>query len=542
MKTDKSQAHGRFRKKTSRDANYLPEHVASGFEDELVDLINRLTPSFGTKGSYLLSEFKSKYLDPDVVSPEERRRNAIEKWLAAERFNSKTNQRLYIGDVDFGWVHSDTLIETTRSFIRKALGPVLYPEFVCGEAHTNGASTSVSRSPTAAVDKLTGQAHVSSTALKHWLQRAKNTRLSDQVIAIDDASVLFTVPKKTDIDRVACKEPSGNQLLQRSLGVHIRRRLRRCGIDLRDQSVNQRLAASALQEGLATIDLSSASDTISRQLVYTLLPADWYDLLDDCRVKSTVIDGVTHELEMFSSMGNGFTFELESLIFWALTRAVCYHSGVKGRISVYGDDIIAPCAISPRLARIFAWFGFKVNPKKSNWTGLFRESCGKHYHNGVDITPFYLREKVRTKTDVIRLLNRLLEWAGRDLGFIVEDEILEFHHKWAQVIPRKLWGGNDIDDINSLVTGHSPRGRILSPPTSRTANQVFGLDVHVCDETACLTHWLMVRPLSGSEPVMAHAPRVGRLRIGDQPPWSERTAWRPWLLLSHDSAPSDTHT
>jgi hypothetical protein len=53
---------------------------------------------------------------------------------------------------------------------------------------------------------------------------------------------------------------------------------------------------------------------------------------------------------------------------------------------------------------------------------------------------------------------------------------------------------------------------------------------------------LMVRPLSGSEPIMAHAPRFGRLRIGNQPAWSERTAWRPWLLLSHVSAPSDTHT
>jgi len=182
-----------------------------------------------------------------------------------------------------------------------------------------------------------------------------------------EESVLFTVPKKTEIDRVACKEPEGNMLLQRSLGEVIRSKLRRYGIDLNDQSRNQRLAQSALKDGLATIDLSSASDLISRQLVFNLLPFDWWSILDDLRVKSTLLpSGEKHSLEMFSSMGNGYTFELESLLFLCLMLASREAEGcLNTRLSIFGDDMICHPKVADTLIPLLTVSGFTINKEKN---------------------------------------------------------------------------------------------------------------------------------------------------------------------------------
>jgi len=300
-------------------------------------------------------------------------------------------------------------------------------------------------------------------------------------------SVLFTVPKKTDIDRVACKEPEINMFMQRCVGDHIRSKLRRRGINLNDQSINADLAKNALRTNSATIDLSSASDTITKQLVITLLPFEWYSLLDDLRSHSVEMPygKGSHDLEMFSSMGNGFTFELESLIFWALTRSVCYFSGIKGKVSVYGDDIICPTAVAPRLARIFNYFGFTVNMKKSAWTGGFRESCGEHYLLGRNITPFYLREAVRSYRPLIRILNKLVQWDGRpfDNHLVVTNHwIARFHQKWSEQVPSRFRGGKDVESSDSLFTYDRPRSKI----------GYITLSVPIC-ETLQLKRWLTQR-------------------------------------------------
>jgi hypothetical protein len=166
-------------------------------------------------------------------------------------------------------------------------------------------------------------------------------------------------------------------------------------------------------------------------------------------------------MEMFSTMGNGFTFELESLLFYAITRVVCERSGIKGRISVYGDDIIAPSAVVRRLKRVFHYFGFTMNPKKTHFTGLFRESCGKHYHGGFDVSPFYIRREVRELPDLINLLNQVLEWDGRGWGCLMSPTLLAFHRKWAAFVPRRLHGGIDTNDPSALVTGDLPRHRLV---------------------------------------------------------------------------------
>jgi len=457
----------KFTKKTRRCLNFLPAHIGASFQCELIDLVDQLALTEGFKGAYLQSQLLSKYCDSSTTPPDERSSAALAKWLSTEDRNSRTNQRLLIGDVDFGWTTSDQVITYTRKFIRDVIGDEPDPFLFVGSNHTNGASSRVGRSVTAAASKCTGTAHVTELARGHWSQLMLNTHLEDQPLELVESSVLFTVPKSSHIDRVACKEPEVNMFLQRAAGDFIRSRLLRFGINLNDQTINQNLARDALHLGLATVDLSSASDSISKQLVFELLPFKWWSLLDDIRSHNVLLpDGSTHHLEMFSSMGNGFTFELESLIFWALTRSIARITATKGRISVYGDDIICSSSMVPALTQIFNWVGFTVNTKKSHWTGPFRESCGKHYHNSLDVSPFFIREPVKSKTDIIRLLNRLLEWDGRGLGFFVNSEACSFHQKWAKAIPYSLRGGIDVESITSLVTGLPPMKRLQRRSTS----------------------------------------------------------------------------
>jgi len=155
-------------------------------------------------------------------------------------------------------------------------------------------------------------------------------------LATVEGNTLLVVPKNAKTGRPICYEPHMNIRLQLAVGSYIRNRLRKVGVNLDDQSINQRRARVGSKHGhLATIDLSSASDTIARELVWELLPYDWAALLDDLRSHYTKYpDGSVRRNEKFSSMGNGFTFELESLIFFAVSTAVA------SDVSVYGDDIV----------------------------------------------------------------------------------------------------------------------------------------------------------------------------------------------------------
>lgn len=207
-------------------------------------------------------------------------------------------------------------------------------------------------------------------------------------VRIDDGRVAF-VPKNAKTYRTVMTEPTLNTLVQGAYGRWIADRLRRIGQDINDQTRNQRMARwGSLTGELATLDLSSASDTISTELVAHLLPYDWFSALDSCRTK-TALDGDTqYRLEKFSSMGNGFTFPLQTLIFWALASS-CNQSDKD--VSVYGDDIIVPVTHIADILATFDACGFILNKDKSYWTGPFRESCGADYYFGVNVRPFYFK-------------------------------------------------------------------------------------------------------------------------------------------------------
>ncbi len=237
------------------------------------------------------------------------------------------------------------------------------------------------------------------------------------LVSIVKGNSVITVPKNFKTDRTIAKEPCMNIYIQKGLGAVIRNRLKRVGIDLNDQKRNQEGARiGSLTGQLATIDLSMASDTVSLELVSFLLPNDWWWALEQCRSPIGVLPSGEHlAYQKISSMGNGFTFELETLLFWSICQQVASMNinETDSRILVYGDDIVVPVDQSESVLYRLWQAGFKPNLSKTFCSGPYRESCGKHYFQGSDITPFYVRKPVRKLDRLFLVHNNVYRWSDR---------------------------------------------------------------------------------------------------------------------------------
>jgi hypothetical protein len=218
------------------------------------------------------------------------------------------------------------------------------------------------------------------------------------------------VPKNAKTFRSIAIEPYFNVYFQLGVGGMIRRRLfRRAGINLDSQLRNQILAHKGSITGdLATIDFSMASDTISIETVRLLVSDSWFKHLDRLRSKNYMLEkGKPRFYQKFSSMGNGFTFELETLIFYALAIACCEDLGVETKdVSVFGDDVIIPTSAFSLYETVCTYLGFKTNEEKSFASGNFRESCGEDYLGGINVRPVFCKE-LDTTQHVVSLANRL---------------------------------------------------------------------------------------------------------------------------------------
>lgn len=227
---------------------------------------------------------------------------------------------------------------------------------------------------------------------------------------------VVVVPKTQKAPRVIAVEPVCMQYAQQALSQWLVRRLESrlptAGhLNFKDQSVNQAMATEASRWGnYATLDLSEASDRVSKEIVWDMLESvpmfrDW---VFACRSRrASLPSGEVLTLNKFASMGSALCFPIESMVFFTiiiasrLIRAGNFPtwqtvSDAAQSVYVYGDDLLVPADEARSISDDLESQGLKVNQHKSFWTGKFRESCGVDSYDGVQVTPVYLRSDCPT--------------------------------------------------------------------------------------------------------------------------------------------------
>jgi hypothetical protein len=263
--------------------------------------------------------------------------------------------------------------------------------------------------------------------LKHrpmW-QDAENTRsLSYGCVELVESSRLCFVPKYDHISRTIAVEPTLNMFYQLGFAVILQNRLREVfNISLDSQpDYNRELAQLGSMTGhLSTIDLESASDSLSISMLYEVLPKEFFKWLYAIRCPSMMVDDSHITLEMMSTMGNGTTFPLQTILFSCMISASYRVAGIKLRrnsrkcianFGCFGDDIICVSEATSNLLRLLKLAGFVVNSDKSYTVGPFRESCGFDSFKGHDVRGVYIKD-LDTKEQRFTVINNLAAWSAK---------------------------------------------------------------------------------------------------------------------------------
>jgi hypothetical protein len=282
---------------------------------------------------------------------------------------------------------------------------------------------------------------------------------------------VIDVPKTMKTPRLIAKEPTCMQYTQQALAVPLmdminRDKIASMFISFRDQKPNQLLAREGSRTGgMATLDLSEASDRVSIQLVEWLLHGftDLKDAVMNCRSTRADVRGEGIPLTKFASMGSALTFPIETMVFLTIAlvgieRSLGFRLTTRHLkqmayvVRIYGDDIIVPTDSADEVVATLEAYHFKVNTRKSHWNGNFRESCGKEYFRGHDVSIVKARRLFPTNlTDVPAVISLV---ALRNLIYM-----------------RGLYKASEfLDDVVRAVLPHWPDGHPGSPGLVRVVD------------------------------------------------------------------------
>jgi hypothetical protein len=278
----------------------------------------------------------------------------------------------------------------------------------------------------------------------HYVAR-QHGRPASKPLEIKDAptSRFKFVPKTNRKARGICIEENEVQWLQQGLRKALVERieshpLTKGLVNFTSQQINGALALEGSQTGgWATLDMSSASDRISRRLVSYLFGGNkpLLDMVLACSTETIELPEIrgmnfVDELPInkIAPMGSAICFPIMALTHFALIRAILEFSTVpRDKITdvyVYGDDIIVHTDCVQAIYDYLPLYGMKFNEEKSFSRSHFRESCGLHAYEGRAVTPvrFKIARKNLRLSDLPGLLR--LEEALFNKGFRCTAEYL----------------------------------------------------------------------------------------------------------------------
>lgn len=406
--------------------------ISQSLWDELASL--RVDPSvYASSEAYFADVCAVSFLKKYEALPTtiDRKAVAVENFWSAERECFRTNQRLlpFIhGTYAIGDEAILEFISQVRKEVVELIGerPPSNPQGRFGPGSTFSDRGSLATIP----DKMQSRPCLTNSSWAYLVPWGGT--LWAQACAVRDDSICFvpgnrftTVPKDCTKDRGISIEPSINLFYQLAYGKAMRERLKQRSANRLDlataANIHRQVAReSSISGRYATIDLSQASDTVSYSFVKSVLPHQWFEPLDDLRSPKTLINHQGQEkwvkLEKFSSMGNGYTFELETVLFMAVCAAVMRRKGHKPlpgmNLHVFGDDIIVQTEFASEVISALQFFGMKTNKDKTFVSGPFRESCGGDFFNGVDVRPYYQKKEVYEPQHFIAMANGIRRMAA----------------------------------------------------------------------------------------------------------------------------------
>ncbi len=434
----------------------IMQDVSSYVEiDTLCDRSNPASPVTSVASMALIRSLFKKWEDGGVTASQESQ--ALLTFLEANRLSETwsfcakdESDQLFINMMrseldNFFHIGPDLLVDSFSAMLEEGdVGPG-------SSVGSRGESffAKLCASPLTATSLPLYQAYRAYVSMFPNFEDAESVRSSKygDVTIVDGSNVSFA-PKNVETARLICVEPSLNMFMQLGLKDILERRLRELwGIDVRDQpDLNRLLARLGSRDGdFATLDLKSASDLVSVSLCRSILPGWFFELLMELRSASINVGhyGLRRELGMISTMGNGFTFPLMTIILAAIVRVAykisgiaikanrrpkvrcephdwAYDSGSKqdplrvtpGNWGVFGDDIIVVREAYDDVVKYLGLLGFQVNVEKSFNVGPFRESCGHDYFNGANIRGVYLK-RLSSRQDLMIAVNSLNAWTAR---------------------------------------------------------------------------------------------------------------------------------
>lgn len=394
---------------------------------------------------YLEANLLKRYVGEDLSNSDDRVTSAVEKLMESEIWCRESNW-VFSGGLDRSNglipLHLLPTLKRARRILGSILGRFPWDRFPSACDFSPGATTEFPRKQAALHYKWLEATQVTPRAIPYVLAFQKWAGIPElyRSLEVVCANRVFTVEKNFERDRTACKPVTWNGFLQKGVGKLIRRRLQRTeGLLQKDAQEYHGVLAKIGSSGLplVTRDLSSASDSLSLGLLDVLLPPDWLKVILDLRETHGILpDGTCVEWQKVSSMGNGYTFELETAVFYALVKASCSKDSL---VSAYGDDLIFPACHVEKVDEILSFVGFKINREKSFGTeSSFRESCGGHYFMGHDVKPFYITKLPTTLGDIINLHNDIIRWHGG-----VPRPETRWFQVWCrcrEAVPRVFWG------------------------------------------------------------------------------------------------------
>jgi hypothetical protein len=224
----------------------------------------------------------------------------------------------------------------------------------------------------------------------HHLVSAISERTSVPIDGTCDSLTLTNVPKSFKALRSIMPNTLIGGFYTYGLGEVISARLRKIGLDISRLQLKHGVLARKFSKSRthATVDMSAASDSFTYEVVNALIPRKWVKALKLGRITTVNVAGSSQKLVSFMTMGIGFTFPLQTLMFYSLAKATKELLGIHGLISVYGDDIIYPVEMHNQMTAIFTDLRFHLNQEKTYVNEYFRESCGSDYYYGFDVRPF----------------------------------------------------------------------------------------------------------------------------------------------------------